>query len=108
MSHTPGPWWFSEDTDNEYKVGQGEVYIATVHQAKLPKGVKFGLFDPGDPRDNARLIAQAPEMFTCILSMLRWYSNRLNGHDVSPYDNQPPEIQRAMRVYKNITGEDYK
>lgn len=57
--------------------------------------------------DTQVLHEQAPEMFTCIISMLRWYSNRLNGHDISPYENQPPEIQRAMRVYKAITGEDY-
>ena len=106
--HTPGPWWFSEDVDNQFKVGQGDVSIATVHPPKLENGAKYGFFDPGDPRDNARLIAQAPEMFTCILSMLRWYSNRLNGHDISPYEKQPPEIQRAMRVYKSITGENYK
>lgn len=48
------------------------------------------------------------ELFSCLLSMLRWYSNRLDGHNISPYENQPPEIQRAMNVYKNITGEDYK
>lgn len=48
------------------------------------------------------------ELFGCLLSMLRWYSNRLDGHNISPYENQPPEIQRAMNVYKTITGEDYK
>lgn len=105
---TPGPWWYAGDLDDVFKIGQGDVEIATVHPAKLPDGVKFGVFDPGDTRANAKLIAASPEMFECLLSMLRWYSNRLNGHDISPIENQPPEIQRAMKVYKTITGEDYK
>jgi len=64
---------------------------------------------PDDQKEsNARLIAASPELFGCLLSMLKWYSNRLDGHNISPYDNQPPEIQRAMDVYKTITGEDYK
>ena len=54
-----------------------------------------------------RMQSSAPELFGCLLSMLRWYSNRLDGHNISPIENQPPEIQRAMRVYKTITGEDY-
>ena len=58
--------------------------------------------------DKDMLYQSAPEMFECILSMLRWYSNRLDGHNVSPYENQPPEIQRAMRVFKAVMGEDYK
>lgn len=58
--------------------------------------------------DKDKLYQSAPEMFECILSMLFWYSNRLDGHNVSPFENQPPEIQRAMRVFKTIMGEEYK
>lgn len=55
-----------------------------------------------------KLYQSAPEMFECLISMLRWYSNRLDGHNISPINNQPPEIQRAMTIFKQITGEDYK
>lgn len=58
--------------------------------------------------DKDKLYQNAPEMFECVLSMLRWYSNRIDGHNISPYENQPPEIQRAMRVFKTVMGEDYK
>jgi hypothetical protein len=62
----------------------------------------------GPELDTKKLRDLAPEMFGVLLSMLRWYSNRLDGHNISPYKNQPPEIQRAMDVYKAITNEDYR
>jgi hypothetical protein len=58
--------------------------------------------------DKDKLYQCAPELFECVVSMMRWYSNRLDGHNISPIENQPPEIQRAMRVFKTITGQDYK
>lgn len=82
-------WWYAA-TENGYVAGAGD--------KELTKELS---------KEDACLISQAPELFVCVLSMLRWYSNRLDGHNISPIQNQPPEIQRAMRVYKTITGEDY-
>lgn len=109
IKHTPGPWRFC-DNSLHWKTNPFSVTVRKhgVHSSTVANIPHRETISMDEQRSNAKLISQTPEMWTCLLSMLRWYSNRLNGHDISPYDKQPPEIQRAMRVYKSITGEDYK
>ena len=106
--HTPGPWRFSDNTSywvtNPYSIFVRKPGVHSTTIANIPN--RRSVPDE-EKRANALLIAHAPELLGCVISMLRWYSNRLNGHDISPYENQPPEIQRAMRVFKEIIGEDY-
>lgn len=98
MKHTQSPWSLVDNSIVGPKMDDKDVWLRPV-VARFSTGIKEG---------DAALMVNAPEMFGCVLSMLRWYSNRLDGHNVSPYENQPPEIQRAMRVYQSITGEEYK
>lgn len=103
---TNPPWCFSDNRKfgwktHPFSVTRGNYGVALANIPNL-KSI------PDDEKEsNARLMAAAPELWICVISMLRWYSNRLDGHNISPIENQPPEIQRAMRIYKEITGENY-
>lgn len=51
--HTPGPWWFAADAPDTYAVGAGDIEIAG-----------------GLRRDNARLIAAAPQLVEALRNLL--------------------------------------
>ena len=109
--HTPAPWYFSDNTryknpwtTNPYSITVRKPGVHGTTIANIPNRRSV----PDDEkRANALLIAHAPELLGCVISMLRWYSNRLDGHNISPIQNQPPEIQRAMIVFNKITGENF-
>jgi hypothetical protein len=63
--HTPAPWWFSENADEGFDIGQGDVSFAEVRKNKS-HSIGFGVFDKGDPRANARLIAAAPDLLQAL------------------------------------------
>jgi hypothetical protein len=74
-NYTPAPWWFTEDIDETYTIGQGDVYFCTVHQNQLKPYTKFGIFDKGDKKANARLIACAPELLEALENLVRGVPN---------------------------------
>ncbi len=98
-AHTPGPWWFCEESDGTFMVGQGDVGIASVHPPKLRQGEKMGLFDPGDPRANARLIAAAPELLKAAQAMLDVC------YDLERNDDTLAAVKKAMLAVAKATGE---
>lgn len=97
--HTPSPWWFSETSQGEFRVGQGDAYIATVHGPRLEEGVKFGVFDAGDARDNARLIAAAPDLLKAAQAMLSCC------YDLERNDETLAAVKMTMKAIATATGE---
>jgi hypothetical protein len=99
-THTPGPWWFCEDLDGVFMIGQGDIGIAAAHPPKLREGEKMGLFDPGDPRANARLIAAAPELLAAAQAMLAVC------YDLERNDETLAAVKKTMIAIAKATGEN--
>jgi hypothetical protein len=99
IKHTPGPWWFSETMPGQFRIGQGDAYIATVHGPRLEEGVKFGVFDAGDDRANARLIAAAPDLLKAAQAMLACC------YDLERNDETLEAVKVTMKAIAVATGE---
>lgn len=54
--------------------------------------------------------AAAPDLLEALRDCVKWYGNRANDDfrnddSLLPIDQQPPEIQRAMRAIAKATGD---
>lgn len=54
--------------------------------------------------------AAVPELLEALRDCVKWYGNRMNDDfrnddSLRPIDQQPPEIQRAMRAIAKATGD---
>lgn len=100
--HTPGPWvWRGE-------VGRSELHSA--HGCVIGYAGYEGMWmhSDGDAEANAHLIAAAPEMLAELRNMVRWCGHRgevLGEDKLLPINQQPPEVQSAMRAIAKAEGE---
>lgn len=68
MGYTPGPWWVEVSDDGE----QREVYDGFGHTATV-----YG--ESATAADNARLIANAPDMLSCLRAALAAFQELDDG-----------------------------
>jgi hypothetical protein len=100
--HSEGPWEVCVDPPNPQwfagvTVGNKHHRICDVSQLGPTQGEVA--------EANGRLIAAAPDLLEVVDSCIKWYGNRNPDNDeLWPYDNQPPEIQRAMDVIAKVKG----
>lgn len=74
MKHTPGPWSIDRGTGHEQLIMAEDLHIATIHRP----------LEGYWTRENARLIAAAPEM----LEALKWF---VENDDTNEGDDPLPE-----------------
>lgn len=105
--HTQGPWRLQDTrhcSTNAWVVHVRKPGVNKVTVANIPHKATI---DQDEAKHNARLIAASPEMFDLLVRFVGWYSNKdlKDFNLVMPIQNQPPEIQDAMRLLDKITGE---
>lgn len=93
--HTPGPWEVcGHDVRGPYAMGDSErpgLHVCTV---------------AGGDKDNAHLIAAAPELLAACRKLVEWHGNRAGfGDDLLPADQQVEWVADAMRAISKATGE---
>jgi hypothetical protein len=65
---TPGPWWFSEASNGNYDIGQGDYALATT--VPMWNGLGYSERQEGQDVANARLIAAAPELLAACEALI--------------------------------------
>lgn len=74
MAHTPGPWWIEVSDDGE----QREVYGRHVNRHGFGRtATVYG--ESETAADNARLIANAPNMLSCLRAALAAFQELDDG-----------------------------
>jgi len=107
--NTPGPWRLQDNrhcSTYSWVITVRKPGVNRVMVAAIPRKATI---DEDEAMHNARLISCAPEMVELLMRFVGWYSNKMpdNFNMVMPFENQPPEVQDAMRLIKKATGLDY-
>lgn len=97
--HTPGPW----KVDAMGNVWSADTKVCEMSEHPVIASGCYREKTDDEHRANARLIAAAPELLEALRDCVKWYGNRTNDDfrnddSLRPIDQQPPEIQRAMRA----------
>jgi hypothetical protein len=106
--HTAEKWVFNDNTPWNWKNNPYSVTCRKpgIHAATIAAIRNCRSIPDTEKRANALLIAAAPDLLDVVESCIKWYANRNPENDeLWPYDNQPPEIQRAMDVIAKTKGE---
>ncbi len=102
--HTPGPWQFiPEDETAASLVESDGTSIMVMYALENSTGASHFAA-------NTQLICAAPDLLEALRDCVKWYGNRVNDDfrnddSLRPIDQQPPEIQRAMRAIAKATGQ---
>jgi len=85
-THTPGPWWFSAAEEGYYVAGVGDKELTNLIQ-----------------KEDARLIASAPELLEALKLMVARFEPNAWANEIKPRE----VIEQARAAIAKATGETH-
>ena len=100
--HTPGPWVFGNTTEDKRLIlgGESRDYIATIQIHQTPR--RMGLWEEPTREANARLIAQSPNMYDALKTIINLPDN-IACPTVKNLAKEAIKNQGGQRCIKSIT-----